>query len=233
MIRRFTLLALMFLVIPFQPHSSFAIDLIQVVVENDLRVPGEAQIYFPFFRQKLDTDSKGIVHLPEAHTGLEIIEVYPKKPDLYGKIQRYVFPNDGIVSLRAIPVTQGIQAKAEHFKSNSEFAMAAVAYAVVSKRSNGYEARSFQKLAYSCLGEQYEIAKPYTLEGDVVKASPQLVIALKKSAPNINVPASGDFTIATFRAGASLKDLTPIVGDAQAKHFSEIGMGLNRAVTAK
>jgi hypothetical protein len=199
------------------------ITLIRVVVENNPSVPGEATVSFPFIPAKLATDARGRITLPRPHSGYELITVEPKDP-VYGPAFMRGFPSrDGLISLKAIPVTASIRAKAEEFTAKKQPAQAALAYALTAAREPDPKAAVAYRLkAFEALGDEYHVEEPYSYSGAVLYASPTLVNSINKTFGKAAVAEDGNFNMSDFRVAAKEKSFSPIVKAAQAKHFESL-----------
>jgi hypothetical protein len=197
--------------------------IIRVVVENYPNVPGQATVTFPFFPAKIATDGHGRITLPRPHSGYELITVEPKDP-VYGPAFMRGFPSrDGLISLKAIPVTASIRAKAEELIAKKQPARAALAYALTAAREpNPKAAAAFRVKAFEALGDEYNVDKPYAYSGAALRASPTLVDSINKTLGKTAVAEDGNFTMSDFRVAAKEQSLSPIVKAAQAKHLESL-----------
>src|SRR6187200_217145 len=202
------------------------VAMIRVIVENNPKVPGEARIWFPHLRSWVAANRNGIIRLPAPYGSQEVITVEPKFSAVYGPPYTRFFPiQDGIVSLRAIPVTIGIKAKADLFAENDQPAEAAVGYALFARRIQLGQTGNpsvYQREALEALARQFSVSGGYVKDGESWRASPQLVNAINARLGEGTVPADGRFSVEDFRAAADLKSLSPIVATVQEKHSSTL-----------
>lgn len=202
-----------------------AVDRVRIIVENDVKKPGQAQVYFPHLRKWLPSNQAGIIILPEPYGERKLIEVLPRMPDIYGPQFNRPFPvEDGIVSLKAIPVTAAIRAKALQLKSENKPAEAATAFALAARRvevTDQAEATKNQRMAYESLAQKYGVSPGYVGDGGTLRASPQLVAAINAKLGNSVVPADGRFSVGDFKKAAEMKSLSSIVTATQEKFFDK------------
>jgi hypothetical protein len=162
--------------------------------------------------------------LPSPYGEIEVITVLPALQEIYGPSFKRVFPLvDGIVSLRAIPVTEAIRAKAFELAKANKAAEAATAFALTAKREesrNQSEAVKNQQLAYEALAREFRVQFPYVREDNTVRASPQLVSAINNRLGRFLVPTDGRFTVDDFREAAQMKSYSEIVAGPQAQFFA-------------
>jgi hypothetical protein len=208
------------------PIPGFAgVDRVKVIVENDPQKPGKAKVYFPHLNAWLTADALGVIKLPAAYSDPEVITVAPSLREIYGPNFTRIFPaRDGIISLRAIPVTAAILDKAEQLRRQNKTAEAATAYALTAKREQFVDpsaAVKTEKMAYEALAQKYRVPNGYVWDGDTIRASPQLVHAVNAKLGQTLVPADGRFTVDDFRQAAQMKSYSPIIAEPQEKFFAE------------
>ena len=216
--------------------TAFAgVDQVRIIVENDPQRPGRAQVFFPHLGRWLSTDASGIIPLPRPFGQSELITVVPTLREIYGPSFKRVFPiRDGIVSLRAIPVTAAIREKALELVRANKPAEAATAFALTAKReesSDRTEALKNQQMAYEALGQEYRVQPAYIREDNTVRASPRLVAAITSKLGRTLVPSDGRFTVDDFRQAAEMKSYSPIVSEPQEKFFAKRERHLSTATT--
>jgi hypothetical protein len=214
------------LALSFAPSSSGGVDRVRVIVENNPAAPGEARIWFPHLRRWIKANPRGVIQLPAPYDHRDLITVEPKYTTIYGPRYTRLFPvDDGIVSLRAIPVTAGIKARAKLFAEADQPGEAAVAFALAARReelSGTGDAANHQRQAYVAIAQKYSVPSPYVKDGNEFHASPQLVAAINGKLGYVAVPTNGRFSIEDFQTAAGLKNLSPIVATVQEKHFASL-----------
>src|ERR1700694_5484240 len=159
-----------------------AVDRLRVIVENNPGVPGEAKIFCPHIGKWIQKDGAGIAPPPAPFANVEIIEVEPLNTALYGPKFKNFFPvHDGVISLRAIPVTTALLVKVEHYKAAEDLDKGAMASALVATRS-GFVAKEtslkYQRIAFELLGKKYRVPISYVADGGSLHGSPQLADAV-------------------------------------------------------
>jgi len=202
-----------------------AVDRVRIIVENDKQEPGQAQVYFPHLRTWLASNQSGVIALPAPYGQRELIEVLPKRPAIYGPQFNRPFPvEDGIISLKAIPVTAAIRAKALELKSANKPAEAATAFALTARRvevTDQAEAAKNQRMAYESLAKKYGVSPAYVGDGGTLRASPQLGEAINAKLGKSVVSADGRFSVDDFKKAAEMKSLSSIVTATQEKFFDK------------
>ncbi|HEV2046682.1 MAG TPA: hypothetical protein VGQ95_08800 [Chthoniobacterales bacterium] len=204
-------------------NSQAAIDRLRVVIENDLRYPGEARIWCPHLRDWIETKD-GVASLPSPFGGWELIVVEPKDPTVYGPRFRRSFPADGLISLHAILVTVSIRQKAEQLRTANP-AEAATGFAIAATRTSSVDpkkATEDQRKALESLGVEYRAPTPYVKEGEAVRASPQLVSAITAKLGKGAVPSDGNFTLKDVTKASRVKTYNRIIDEPQRQHFESL-----------